>query len=591
MNVVPKQLQTNFNNIQNMIQQAKDDGSDMVIFPELCISGYLLGDLWYSEDFIKQCDAYNKTITKLADGIIIIWGNVTYLESLDKKGHDGRPAVYNCGFVAQDRQMVKRENDGVIPYIKHLLPNYRIFDDARYFTSGMTFDQSNMFSPFIVKIAQKEVRIGLEICEDLWSEHYDVDPTKVWASASIDLLVNISSSPWTKNKEKSRLKHIQQKAVEHAIPLFVYVNVAGMQNTGKNIVLFDGGSMCVDQDGLIVAHCEKVFEQQIMSFDSDQTETLQPKTIQLLDALIAAIREFDQQMFQKQTTWLIGLSGGIDSSVSAALLVLALGPDRVIGVNMPSKYNKQITIDNARHTAQNLKIRYVEHSIEHMVAATIQTAGIIEDDPTSQLLIENVHARVRGQLLSTLAAKYNGVIVNNGNKVETALGYCTLYGDTIGALAPLGDCTKTQIFELARNINSMFRQEIIPNNLIPTEDEKGLHFEFMPSAELREDQVDPMKWGYHDRLVEMYTEYPSYGWDDLIKRYQDKTIWDHPIAKWLTIYHLDSYEKFIEDLRWVDRMIQLSVFKRIQMPPIVLVSRGAFGTDFRENQGFFPIKG
>jgi NAD+ synthase (glutamine-hydrolysing) len=589
MKVIPKQLEDNFQTIKKLIEHAKQQGSDCIVFPELALSGYLIADLWYNPSFISQCESYNEKIVALSDDIIVIWGNVNSNLEDYLKGNDGRQALFNCAFIAYNKEYLKRENGSTLPYVKNLLPNYRVFDDSRYFVSGHEFSVDLMFSPFIISLNNQNIRIALEVCEDLWSEHYDVNPTALWGKKHIDLLVNISSSPWTINKEKARDNHLINMTKKYNIPFFVYVNTVGMQNTGKNVVLFDGGSKCISESGQVVSQCNDAFEQEIKTFD---LKKFSPGKItynqdKLLDAILTGIKEFDYQIFKGKVNWVIGLSGGIDSSVSASLLVLALGSKRILAVNMPSKHNKLITIKNAMLTAKKLGIEYIDAPIESLVDATAIVTKLNHDDVNAIQVVENTQARIRGHILSTIAAIRNGVVVNNGNKVETALGYCTIYGDTIGALSPLGDCTKMQVFELARQLNHRFEDDVVPENLIPKEDEAGLSFDFMPSAELRDNQVDPMKWGYHDYLVQIYSEYPSYGFSTLIRQYKDGSIWKQPVSKWLKFYNLVDFESFIDDLKWVDYQIQSSVFKRIQMPPTILVSRGSFGSDFRENQGIY----
>lgn len=589
MEVIPKKCEENFNSIDSIVKTAKAEGSDCVVFPELSVSGYLLADVWYSEAFVEYCESFNERIKQLSDNIIIIWGNIaTKLIPNEPFNHDGRQAIYNCGFVAQDQSFVPRENGEVLPYVKQLLPNYRVFEDKRYFVSGLTFDPQFMHSPFVVTIQKEQKRIGLEVCEDMWDEHYSSNPSKQWAINNIDFLINISSSPWTKNKELARKRNIHHQVKTHNFPYFIYVNAVGVQNTGKNIVLFDGGSCALNNHGELLTQANDCFMEEVITFDLDSRCAVKEETKnKLYRALIFAIKAFDKQLFSEKTPWIVGLSGGIDSAVSAALLTKALGSHRVIGVNMPSRYNQQSTINNARKTAQALHIKYEEHSIEALMEATNNTLHL-DEETTHTLVLENAQARLRGHVLSTIASKLGGVIVNNGNKVETALGYCTLYGDTIGALAVLGDCTKIEVFELAKTINGEFKSEVIPTNLIPTIDELGIHFELKPSAELRENQVDPMKWGYHDRIIEMISNYPTYQLHQFVNQVKHNTLQDSEMMKYIKFYELSNYEDFIADINWIVKQVQLSVFKRIQSPPIIMVSRGAFGSDLRENQGILP---
>lgn len=588
MEVIPKKCEENFNTIQALVASAKQAGSNCIIFPELAVSGYLLGDLWYSDAFVEHSESYNEKIRELSQDIIIVWGNVVTSLNNNQTHTDGRQALYNSALMAYNQEYVVRENGENFPYVKQLLPNYRIFDDERYFVSGLIFDHALMHSPFVVTMNNKITRIGLEICEDMWNEHYSFNPTKTWAKNNVDVLINISSSPWTKNKEVAREKYIVDQATTYQIPYFVYVNAVGMQNTGKNLVLFDGGSCAVNHQGEFLARANCLFNSEKLTFDLDSTPSIKNEvTNKLYQALVFAIKKFDEQLFSPKMPWVIGLSGGIDSTVSAALLTKALGPEKVIAVNMPSRYNLDKTINNAKQTAKALNIEYLEHSIEPLMDATKSTLNLHED-VTESLILENAQARLRGHLLSTIAAMVGGIIANNGNKVETALGYATLYGDTIGALAILGDCTKIEVFELAKTINDDFGQEVVPVNLIPTIDEDGIHFDLKPTAELRANQIDPMKWGYHDRIIEMITEYPTYQLHHFINQVKTNTLDDPEMKKYLAFYDLTNFEEFINDIRWIVRQVQLAVFKRIQSPPIILVSRGAFGSDLRENQGMLP---
>lgn len=582
-------IQDNVNAMLDMIQEAKLAGKDMIVFPEMCISGYILADHYNDQAFLSYAYSMNQKILEQSEDIIIVWGNIglsIHGESIT--GHDGRFGRFNAAYMAYQKQYVLRENADNTPQVKTLLPNYRIFDDARYFLSSLDLKQKyslDFFSPFIVTIRDETYRIGLEVCEDLWSKDYEINPTLKWVNVGVDLIINISASPWTLNKETSRFKalryHHQQVL---SFPYFIYVNQVGFQNNGKNVIGFDGGSMMLDPSLQPILQGNDDFKAECV-MSNDPPSMSQSK---LLSGLIAAVKCFDEEVLPFRPPWIVGLSGGLDSSIGATLLTLALGKERVIGVNMATQYNSQATISNAQKLAKKLDIRYSEGSIEPLVKCTHEVSEAFGFELTSSLAQENAQSRIRGHLLSSIASSVGGVILNNANKVETALGYTTLYGDTIGALAPLGDCTKLQLFELANELNNLFNDEIIPYNLIGQISDLGVTFELPPSAELKDKQVDPMKWGYHDALVRLLTEYPGFQLSEFENQVKAHSVKDQNLAFWLQVYGLDQdNQAFKDDMRWFKRSVNQAVFKRIQMPPIVLISRGAFGYDYRETQGMF----
>ena len=413
------------------------------------------------------------------------------------------------------------------------------------------------------------------------------DPEIRYRQRYVDLIVNLSCSPWTLNKERSRDKRVRQHAAsaQGAFVPLVYVNACGMQNNGKNVMVFDGDSTIYDEQGERQLSLNDQFEPEcrIVGLHEREVLTRQPET-KLMRALVSAIREFDKQMFSPKMKWIVGLSGGLDSSITSALLVYALGAQRVVGYNMASRYNSLTTKNNAKALAERLGILIREGSIEKIVDATVDTLQDYGYPQAEGLALENIQARLRGHLLSSFASMEGGVIVNNGNKVEAALGYCTLYGDAIGALSPIADCTKVQLFDLAKQINAAFGREIIPANLLPEMDGDRLIWEFPPSAELKDDQRDPMKWFYHDWLINQLTEYPGGRVEEIMDDYLQGRLQTSEIGRWLRYYGLDEPQAFVQDLEWVLRTMQGAVFKRIQFPPLILISRGAFGSDVREAQ-------
>lgn len=588
MNVLAGQMSLNVNKMLDMIEKAKKEKADLIVFPELCVTGYLLADKWMDQNFVETALSYNEVLKKASEGIGIIWGNVATFK--DILGRDGRHVRCNTAYFAYNNNWLKKENnlfDG--RYIKCLNPDYRIFDDSRYFLSAlelskrMKLEDVDFTSPFLFEKDDHTYRIGLEICEDLWSQDYQFDPTSQYLNQNVDFIVNISSSPWTRNKEKGREKQILRYAQHDFVP-FVYVNAVGMQNNSKTVCVFDGDSSIYNEKGERIASCNDSFLEECKIIELNETSLADKCQNKLTKALITAIREFDQQIFQSRFKWIIGLSGGLDSSVNAALLTLSLGKERVIGLNMATRYNSSATIDNAHKLAHALGIECRDGIIQKLVEEQIECLKQYTQKEISEFAIENIQARIRGSILSAISQIENGVVINNGNKIEGALGYATLYGDTIGCLAPLQDVTKVELFEIARSINEFLDKEVIPYNLLPEVENDHIKWETPPSAELKNNQLDPMKWFYHDQIIQILTEYPGYGIEKLMQQYLDKSIYETELGKWIRYYGLDDPQKFIEDLEWVLQKFQLGVFKRLQTPPIVMVSRGCFGSDFRENQ-------
>lgn len=558
LRVKANQPQENFEAIQAIVEESIGK-ADLVVFPELAVGGYLIGDRMNNKASIDEMMVYNDRIRCLSQEIGIVWGNLYQKE--DK--------LYNAAFFAYQGEWVKRanhESEGV--YTKHLLPNYGVFDDKRYFDPG-----NHNFEPFIFK----GDRISIQICEDLWDDASDLKPTALMMQHSPDLMINISCSPWHKNKESMRLAEIKRQNLD--IP-FIYVNATGMQNNGKNVVLFDGGSMIVSPES--VTYLDANFKQTLDLFDlNSQASNTPDDDDKMYHALISAIRYFDEEALPYGPKWIVGVSGGLDSSVSIALLVKALGKDRVVGVTMPSQFNRDITKNNAYHLSNVLGFKFLEIPIAAMTDATVESMAFGGYKDVQGLAFENVQARLRGHTLMTISSLENGVVMNNGNKIEVALGYATLYGDAIGALAILGDLTKMEVGMIGRTLNRIAGTEIVPQNLIPTEMEDRVDWEFAPSAELAQDQFDPMKWGYHDALVNalMHGQLEA-----ILKSYLDQSIYKSELGKYLTSYGLENGKMFIDDLKWVLKTMNTAVYKRVQMPPIVMVSDCAFGTPYRESQ-------
>ena len=371
--------------------------------------------------------------------------------------------------------------------------------------------------------------------------------------------------------------------MDRAHPCIV-LRPVGMLDAGKCVCAFDGGSAAFGFGGARIAALRDDFVEDVRTFTfADGACEVAAADRKLLSAVVTTLRRFDAQVLNGAAKWVIGLSGGLDSCVVAALLTLAFGPDRIVAYSMSTRFNSETTKANAMHVARSLGITLRCGSIENMVVSlgnTLVHYGYAPD-ALSGLALENAQARSRGQLLSAFSALEGGVVVNNGNRVEGALGYATLYGDSIGALAPIGDLTKVNLFGLAHDVNETFGYEVVPANLLPEETQDGYRWETMPSAELARAQRDPMKWFYHDwligRLLGDASEHPITLDDaacDIMENYLENCLEDTPAAKWVRFYGLEDPRVFLADLEWVLSSMRKASFKRIQAPPyIALASR------------------
>jgi len=389
----------------------------------------------------------------------------------------------------------------------------------------------------------------------------------------------------------------------------IVLRPVGVRNVDKKVLAYDGGTSVFASDGTLLARLRDDFEEDFALVSlAERSDVAEPCKDKLLAALVKTVRRFDEQVLSWKPKWVIGLSGGLDSSIVAALLTLALGPDRVCGFGLSTAYNSEATKRNAETLAEALGIRLRVGSIAEVVEATELAAtqfgygaagggmtdgaaggaaGGASEPAITGLALENVQARVRGHLLSTFAALEGGVVANNGNRVEAAFGYATLYGDSIGALAPIGDLTKTRLFELARVINGQPGVGVIPENLLPRETDDGYEWDVMPSAELAEGQRDPMKWFYHDWLVEQLLDSPSVegGACSVLSHYLDDRLASTEVGKWVTFYGLDDPGAFLRDFDWALGALRSSAFKRIQAPPAIRVASPASIASALESQG------
>ena len=607
LEIIPSTPTNNAARIINYIEEAKNNKADMIIFPELAISGYLIGDMWESESFIRECEELGEEIIKASKDIFVIFGNVAV--DKNKKNFDGRVRKYNALFLAKDGKLIKNPYSKIsYPFIiKTLLPNYKEFEDTRHFFSLKdlifenaledNFDLKEYFNPVEININGEKINLGLTICEDAWSSNYNLSPMDI-LNEKTDLFINISSSPYTLIKDTKRHKMYSDISKKYNKPL-IYVNNVGIQNNGKTVYTFDGGSSAYDNNGNIICASNR-YEERLYYIEMNLTKKEFPKAIKIneeneykliYDTIIYGIRKFMKSIGINKVV--IGVSGGIDSALSSAVYVNAIGKDNVLLVNMPSRFNSNTTKNLAKTLAENLSCAYMVVPIQESVDFTIkqiETCKIIKDTEESFLKVssfisENIQARDRSaRILSGLAASFGGVFTCNANKTETMVGYSTLYGDGAGFFAALADLWKYQIYELAKYINkNIFKKEIIPEGSI----------NIIPSAELSNAQAvdegkgDPIKYDYHDYLFKALME----SWnrilpEDILQMYIDGALEEKiGCEKGIIKKYFKNDLEFIEDLeKWWRQYMGMAISKRIQAPPILAISRRAFGFGNRESQ-------
>ena len=557
-------------------------------------------------------------------GLTVLFGNIA-IDSA-RLSEDGRLRKFNAVWVCHDGEYVRRSGlpvelpCGVHP--KTLHPNYRFFDDDRHFHSLRKLagehgrPVADWTAPYEVPRRDGGTfRFGVQVCEDVWCQDYSgedgvLDTVAMWRRNGAEAVFNLSASPWTWEKNEKRHRTVREVLARSPLPFF-YVNQVGAQNNGKNVLVFDGDTTAYAPDGRVVGRLPAWKEGELRvggapdaapAASRRETDVRpvpgvalaeRPGRARELDAisnaLATGLRHLDG-LRGGDARFLVGVSGGVDSSLVTALLAHVLGPERVLAVNMPTRFNSDLTRNNARDLCARLGVDYLVCPIEELyerVAGIVRGARFAagEGDYTT-LVDENVQARIRGaDVLAGLAAKFGAVFTNNGNKTETALGYATLYGDVNGAIAPIADLYKTDVFALARHLNeTVFEGEVIPANLYDGTT--------VPSAELSGAQDvtkglgDPIRYGYHDAVLRQMIEYRHHLIDFLEWMLEgsffDRIGWDGSIGS------LDDFagaEEWIADLEWIDRQLRVNYFKRIQAPPIIVVSKRAFGFDLRESQG------
>lgn len=523
-------LRGNADKILLRYHELVQSGAELIVFPELAICGYPPRDLLFKSRFVTDCEAILTEIASQTDKVPALIGTVE-----SNKAEKGRRFLNSAAWC--ERGKVRHRAH------KCLLPTYDVFDEDRYFEAAL--------EPTV--ISWKGWRFGITICEDIWtgpivdtSRHYATDPLAILEKSDVDMVLNLSASPWHYGKDSTRQAIVRAAALRIAKPV-IYVNAIG----GNDELIFDGHSMVMSENGEL--RCGMApFQEDAKVVDLNQTDSTVHANFQrdsladIHDALVLGLQDYARKSGFKKA--LIGLSGGIDSALTAAIAVEALGADQVMGISLPSEISSQHSRDDADQLAHNLGIHCHSLPIQDIVSASRTALHPLFGDLKEDVTEENIQARARGLLLMAVSNKFGALLLTTGNKSEIAVGYCTLYGDMAGGLAVISDLPKTRVYALAHWVNR--EREIIPWNTINK----------APSAELRPDQKD------EDSLP----PYPIL--DAILKRYVEEGQSSAEIID-------AGYDATL--VRDIIRLVDLNEYKRKQAAPGLKITPLAFGVGRR----------
>jgi NAD+ synthase (glutamine-hydrolysing) len=518
-------------NLQKVIDTLERVGAEtnLIVFSELFLVGYPPRDLVEKPSLIAQAQ---QALVRLAEVTGRYPGTAVLVGAPLPSGRDtGKPLSDAAVLIGQGKVLFQQN--------KSLLPAYDVFDETRHFEPASEVQ--------VTSFGQES--LGLSVCEDAWYEPelwfrrlYPVDPIKVLADKGASVLINISGSPFQVGKMDTRHRLLQNHARRHHLP-FVYVNQVG----GNDELIFDGGSLALDAAGEAIAILPR-FQEAVVTVDLQQAGTpglyAPPEPIaSVRQALVLGIRDYFRKCGFKQAV--IGLSGGVDSAVTCALAAEALGPENVLGVLMPSPYTSRESIDDSRQLAANLKVEVKIIPISPIYQCYQESLNEpLHLEEEIEVTLENIQARIRGNILMAISNKFGHMVLSTGNKSELAVGYCTLYGDMSGGLSVLADVPKTMVYEVAAHLNR--ERELIPRQIISR----------APSAELRPDQKDQdtlPPYEILDRIMNLYLE-DRCSYQDIVTRGFDP-----------------------DTVRWVIRTIDRNEYKRRQAAPGLKVTSKAFG--------------
>ncbi|MGI0481852.1 NAD+ synthase [Geminocystis sp. CENA526] len=538
LNPIIGDISSNAKKIKEKAELAVKQGAKLLLTPELSLCGYPPRDLLLHKSFI---DAMEAQLQQLAQEIPSEISVLVGFASFNAFAHEqGTKPLYNS---------VALINNGKIHQIYHkrLLPTYDVFEEDRYFSAG---NEVNFFT-------LDGVKIGLTICEDLWNDEqfwgkktYAINPIQDLVNEGVDLIINLSASPYIVGKQKLReglLKHIGKK---YQTPI-IYVNQVG----GNDDLIFDGFSCAVNKQGETIARCHPYQEDLIcLELDKNSLDLVSNYLQDLIDCeeeeiyqtLVLGVKDYARKCgFSKA---ILGLSGGIDSALVATIAVSALGKENVLGVLMPSPYSSDHSVIDAENLVKNLGINSEKIAIQEGMNSFDLMLNSLFKDTEFGVAEENLQSRIRGTLLMAIANKFGYLLLSTGNKSEMAVGYCTLYGDMNGGLAVIGDVPKTKVFNICKWINR--NGEIIPHNILIKP----------PSAELKPNQKDEDSLPPYDIL------------DDILERY---------INQHQSMNDIEKAGHNLETIKKVIKLVTRAEFKRKQAPPVLKITDRAFGTGWK----------